>query len=266
MLWPMIIVTAIIAVIVGVFFVLGPSLGKPTTEFIVVISIILGILFLFLSFWSQVSLLYYVSNSEMGMVNSWKESKKSLTSYLWTMGLVSLVIFGGVSLFLIPSISLLFLLNGPYTFLIGVGGGIMGTVATIIVSTYIIFTPFIFIVERVSGMNALLRSYAYVKGRFTSIFLRVLAISIVGVGIEIIISSMLDNKIGDLLTFITITSLFSSYFYCLYLSAKSSTKDNSYDEGKRKLFGWLAIFTVIGVIALCFMAIHMFYQFLQIFS
>lgn len=265
MLWPMIIVAAIIAVIAGLFFVLGPSLGKPTTEFIVVISIVLGILFLYLSFWSQVSLLYYVSSNELSMVNSWKESKKSFKDYLWTVGLVSLVVCGGASLFLIPSIFLLFLLNGPYTFVIGIAGGILASVAMIIVSTYIIFTPFIFVVEKVGGMNALLRSYAYVKGRFASTFLRILAMSIIGVGIEIVISSILNNKIGDLLIFIVVTPLFLSYFYCLYLSAKSSAKDNSYDERKRKLFRWLAIFAVIGVIALCFMTAYMFYNFMKIF-
>ncbi|PKL72602.1 hypothetical protein CVV26_01160 [Candidatus Kuenenbacteria bacterium HGW-Kuenenbacteria-1] len=104
--------------------------------------------------WLFTALLYAIKDKEdkIGIIESYKRGWNKILSYLWISFLAGFIILGGCYLFCIPGImfSVLFSL-----------------------------AAFVLIEENLKGMNALLKSWEYVKGRWWSVFWRFFFIGIV---------------------------------------------------------------------------------------
>jgi hypothetical protein len=220
----------VLAIIIGVLvigvvtFLFGLLAGSYAALIVVPLIIIGVVLAMYVLIWAQLASYYYVSNENVKVMDSYKLTKGSLRDYIWLIMLSSLVVLGGFLLFIIPGI---------------------------IISLWVMFAVFVFVVEKEKGMNSLLRSYSYTKGRWAAIFLKFLPLMILYGVVMFVAESILgkDNPGVGIVSFL-IAPFNYFYMYKLYLSAKDSTKDLSYDEGKRKLFKGLAIFTVVATVLL----------------
>lgn len=98
-------------------------------------------------FWGQIASLYVIKDRQekIGVAESLRRSWPQVTSYWWIGILTGLATFGGILFFIIPGIILAILLGQ---------------------SLYIL------IAENIKGMDALLKSKFYVKGRINEVFSR----------------------------------------------------------------------------------------------
>lgn len=222
-----VILIPMIALIIGILiigiasFVFGLVAGLYAALIVTPLVIIGIVLALYLFIWAQLASYYYVANEGVKVIDSYKLTKDSLKDYIWLIMISSLVVMGGFLLLIIPGI---------------------------IVSLWVMFAVFVFVAEKEKGMNSLLRSYSYTKGRWFAIFFKFLPLMILCGLVMFIAESILgeDNPAVGIVSFL-IAPFNYFYIYKLYLSAKESTKDISYDEGKRKLFKGLAIFTLVAL-------------------
>jgi hypothetical protein len=112
-------------------------------------SLILMILTIVVSSWGQVSLMYAVKDREKGITVSqaFGYGWQKILSYWWVMILGGVIALGGFILFIIP---------GFY------------------IAVWFSLASFVIVAEEEKGMNALLKSREYVKGRVASVFWRCL--------------------------------------------------------------------------------------------
>jgi len=90
----------------------------------------------------------------------------------------------------------------------------------IIVGVYLMFCPYILIIEGGKGMNVLKRSWALVKGNWWKVFGRIVLLNIVVMIIFSILSSV-NNLLGSLFQYLCIP--FSMIFtYLIYLELKKT--------------------------------------------
>ncbi|MBU0647374.1 hypothetical protein KKC67_00935 [Patescibacteria group bacterium] len=152
-----------------------------------VLFIFLAILFILICFisqgWSYVALLYAIKDSQekIGIKELYRRAWSKVFSYWWVSFLVGLIIMGGFYLFAVPGI---------------------------IFSVWFSLAIFVLIAEDLKGMNALLKSREYTKGRWWSIFWRFLFIIIVGFVILIlflIVGAILSSIFAIGLSFLKIS-------------------------------------------------------------
>jgi hypothetical protein len=102
--------------------------------------------------WGWGAFVYAVSDEALGIKAALRRGWQGLWPFIWLLSLLSYIITGGYLLLFIPGI----------LFLLWFG-----------------FAPFVLAVEGEGGMNALLRSREYVRGRWFDVFLRLFVIWIV---------------------------------------------------------------------------------------
>ncbi len=172
--------------------------------------------------WGDISLLYAIKNREDGIKESYQQGLSRIVSYFWIGLLLSFVIIGGFVLFIVPGI---------------------------IFSTWFSLALFILIDEDLHGMDALMRSKEYVRGRWRDVFVQwfILGLFImVPTAIVSLISGLLPDPLGE-----TVSTLVSGlvigpvgivYAYLLYQNIKA-TKLEFATPAKEKKY-W---FTIIGL-------------------
>ncbi len=165
----LIIPTLVYGLIFGIFFVvsvvfLGVKLlffrnidSLFATGVIGVILLCLLVIFLFLMViigitWMHTALLYAIKDSQekIGVIESYKRGWRKIISYWWVSLLMSFIILGGFPFLIVPGI---------------------------IFAIWFSLALFILIAEDLKGMNALLKSREYVRGRWWSIAWRFLFIA-----------------------------------------------------------------------------------------
>jgi len=123
------------------------------------IAIVLGVIFgifaiialLYLAFWGQIALLYNVGSDEtVGAIESYKRTKGKIWDYAWIAFLVGISTLCGYVLLIVPGI---------------------------IFSIFFSFAAFVFLFEGEKGMNALLKSREYVRGKWWSVLFRLWAMA-----------------------------------------------------------------------------------------
>lgn len=235
--WTLVALTAI--PIFAVFFIIAVDalLATTGTDLFLALIIVFSWLFIVLiQFWSQISLLYAIKDRDekIGIDESFRRGWKKLSSFVWMTALVGLVIMGGCMLFIIPAL---------------------------IFSIWFAFAYYILVNENIGGMNALMKSKAYVQGHWWSVLWRLLIITgcciVLGIALGTIagIVALAAGGIYALIFFGliyfltgTLMTIFPAvYSFLLYENLKE-IKGNFTSEPKGK--GWLTAAAIFGGLAI----------------
>ncbi len=154
--------------------------------------------------WSQVALLVAVRDHTegIGIIEAFRRSKTKLVSYFWISLLACFVVLGGFFLFIIPGI---------------------------IVAVSVTFAIYVLLTDDVRGMDALVRSREYVRGRWGSVFWRffvaivvIFAVSFLAQFIAAITGSEVFVGIFSATLSILTTPFMFIYFFQLFHQVKST--------------------------------------------
>ncbi len=150
----------ILALLPSILIILIINFSQPKNSFpgitlilVYVLLILIGAFFcILIGLWSQTSLYYAVNEDSAGVKQSLATAWKKIASFFWVSLLVSLAVFGGFILLIIPGI---------------------------IFSVWFTFSVFVFICEGLKGSSALKRSKQLVQGHWWPVFGRIIVLSII---------------------------------------------------------------------------------------
>jgi len=193
-------------------------------------SITLTILFFIIIFtsqaWGQIALLYAIKDSRegIGTVEAYRRGWRKILSYWWIMSLMGLIIVGGFILLIIPGI---------------------------IFSIWFSLALFVLIAEDIKGMNALLKSKEYVKGKWWSVLWYFTFVSML-VFIIVFVSSLffqslripLIFEIGDFIVWLFLTPLVTTYSFLVYSKLRAIKGEIIFAPIK----GQKATFIILGIL------------------
>lgn len=163
-----------------IFSKISPSLGSvspPPTGMIIsffAYVVIAGLVMLVFQTWKQLAFLAEVcSENKIGVKEAYERSKKKILSYWWISFLLFWIVGGGFFFFLIPGI---------------------------IFQVWFSLTTFVFMVEGLKGMSALLKSREYVRGHWWGVAGRTFIISFVPTILVSILAFFVESffKVADL--------------------------------------------------------------------
>lgn len=112
---------------------------------------LMGLAGFFAGIWAGLALIFAVIDGQLSLRQAFVSAWHKLLSYLWLVILSSLIIAGGVLLFVVPGI---------------------------IFSLQFVFAVYVFVVEGLKGREALLKSKAYIKGYWWAVFGRLLVLQL----------------------------------------------------------------------------------------
>jgi len=148
-----------IAVVVGIgefFVLLLPAYKTP----ILVTSLIIGFTIgMTAMFWPITALVIAVADRSLSLREALAEGWKKLWAFLWLFSILGYVVAGGYLLFIVPGV---------------------------IFTVWFIFSQYILATENIGGMDALLKSKAYVKDRWFDVFIRFLVIWAISTGVGMV--------------------------------------------------------------------------------
>lgn len=177
----------IIVVIIGGGLLLGATLfiGNLSALPATIIGFILFIVIFFListlmQVWSQTALIYAIKdrNENIGVREAYRRGWRKIISYWWIGFLSAFITTGGYLLFIIPGI---------------------------IFSVWFSLASYILVAENLKGMNTLLKSREYVRGRWLSVFWRFLFLGLFLFALLLIVGFIL-MMLGALGVFLSGTS------------------------------------------------------------
>lgn len=200
-----------------------------------ILIIIAAIAVIFFWFWSQVALLFAIKDSEenIGFKESFRRGWHKIGSYLWISILSALVVIGGYLLLIVPGI---------------------------IFAIWFSLAAFVLVTENIKGMDALLKSREYIKGRWGGVFWRFigfgLIVSLILAALAIVLYLLKLQTVNNF--FNPIIALFlapfaTAYAFLVYRHLKAEKGDFVFQPQKKGLFIFIAILgfvipTLIGVI------------------
>jgi len=171
------------------------------------ISFGLGLVVLFLlvalvsTAWSQTALVYAIKDSEegIGVVEAYRRGWHKILSCSWIIILQLFIVMGGILLLVVPGIVFIIWFN---------------------------FSVFILVAEDLGGLNALLKSREYVRGKLTKISGYLMFIGFLYVVISLPFSMIPDRfvaggEIGSLMPSMLLGPLTTSYLFLVYKNLKS---------------------------------------------
>lgn len=142
---------------IGAFFVMMlPEYKTPILVTSVIIGITIGLTTMI---WPITALITAVADRSLSIREALAAGWEKLWAFLWLFSIIAYVIAGGYLLFIIP-----------------------GVIFTI----WFIFSQYILATEHIGGMNALLKSKAYVKDRWFDVFIRFLVIWAISTGVGLV--------------------------------------------------------------------------------
>jgi len=207
---------ACIAVVVGIgmFFVL--LLPEYRTPILVTSAIIGATVGMTAMFWPIAALIIAVADRSLSIREALAAGWKKLWAFIWLFSVLGYIVAGGYLLFIIP-----------------------GVIFTI----WFGFSQYILATEHIGGMNALLKSKAYVKDRWFDVFIRFLVIWAIFTGVGLI------PFLGVILSF-----LFAPFaMICTYLLYEDLRKLNpeplNYQNTSEEKLKWIGLAT-LGYIVL----------------
>lgn len=206
---------------------------------VVCIAIVLGI-------WGQIALLIAIrDNAEaIGIRTAYQRARPFIGGYFWISLIVGLISIGGFLLLIVPGI---------------------------IFAVWFSFATVIFVVENERGMNALLKSKAYVQGRWGYTFWRQLVVGVIYVIISLLISGLVgllawlggsvagpagQSIMGGLSTIIqNVISIFIApfipiYIYLLYQNLRSLKGEVNVTSARRAPYIIVAVLGLLIIPAL----------------
>lgn len=143
---------------VGLFALIGaaisallPDLGGPLVAAGVLTGVVLGSIALF---WGLAALVFAVADEGIGIRAALKQGWSRIWAFAWVFSLSAFIVTGGFMLLVIPGI---------------------------LFSVWFFLCQFVLADEDERGMRALLKSKAYVRGKFIDVFVRLLAVWVASV-------------------------------------------------------------------------------------
>lgn len=232
MIIPMLIMTALLAVLAGGGFLGFTLLSSKFAAGGIGLLILLTILFFVVAFvsqvWGQTALLYAIKDNRegIGVMESYRRGWHKILSYWWISLLAGFITLGGFLLLIVPGI---------------------------IFAVWFSLAVFILIAEDLKGMNALLKSKEYVKGKWGSVFWRFLfigGISLILSLIPIIIFALLKIPFGEEISRFVVglflTPLVMTYSFLVYSNLKALKGEFAFaPTGGKK-----ASFILVGILGL----------------
>jgi len=145
-------------------FLLLPSLGPGLSLLILLLLTICMIA----TIWSEIALIQILVKRDqgIGLKEAFLSVKSKIISAFWISILVGWAILGGILLFIIPGI---------------------------IFSVWFVFSSFVLVSEGLSGTKALSKSKALVRGRWFSVFFKIIAFIILIIGLSILMDMVKET-------------------------------------------------------------------------
>jgi len=194
---------------IGAFFaMLLPLFKTPILVTSAIIGLTVGMTAMF---WPIAALVMAVADSSLGIREALEAGWKKLWAFLWLFSIIGYIVAGGYLLFIVPGI---------------------------IFTIWFIFSQYILATENIGGMNALLRSKAYVKDRWFDVCIRILVMWAISAGVGMI------PFLGVLLALL-ITPFSMIYSYLIYEELKAlhpEPPDHSNTAAEKVL--WIGIATL----------------------
>jgi len=203
----MLLTVVLIAVFAGSGFLFFSLLYLKFADVGIVLLILLAILFFIIIFiiqsWEQIALLYAIKDSQerIGVVESYRRGLDKIISYLWVSLLTVFITLGGFLLLIVPGI---------------------------IFAVWFSLALFILIAEDLKGMNALLKSREYVKGKWGGVFWRLFFIVALDFIIYLVLALIFrllkipfGLEISRLIMGLFFTPLETTYLFLIYTNIKA---------------------------------------------
>ncbi|MCD6550028.1 hypothetical protein J7K24_00595 [bacterium] len=221
----------IIGLFVGGLLMVNPS--PNLINFIVLIITFISVLLILgiISLWSQLALVYAIKDSSegIGIIESYRRAAQKLFSFIWMSIISGFIILGGFFLLVIPGI---------------------------LFAIWFSLAVFVLVMEDLKGMDALLKSKEYIKGRFRSVFLRFLYIGCVSFLflLPVFFFESLDLPLlEDVVEFIIaliVGPLSMIYYFLVYKNLRALKKELPFSS---PTLGQKLPYLVIGVVGILIM-------------
>jgi len=242
---PMLIMVVLLAVLAGGGLLGISLLSSKFAAGGIGLLILLAILFFVIVFisqaWGQTALLFAIKDSQerIGVIESYRRGWHKLFSYWWVALLVGFITMGGFLLLIVPGI---------------------------IFATWFSLAVFILIAEDLKGMNALLKSKEYVKGKWGGVFWRFFfigAISLIISLVPVLIFSLLKIPFGSEISRFVIglflTPLVMTYSFLVYSNLKALKGEIAFAPtgGKKAAFIFAGILGILLIPAILFSTVFL---------
>ena len=202
--------------------------SKPNIG-MVFLSIPIAIAAIVVGLWGQTALITAIVNYQerLGIIESYRRGWQKMTSYFWALFLAGIMIIGGFLLFVVPGI---------------------------IFMVFVVFTPFIVVGENLKGMDALLKSYEYTKGR-PDVWLRLFVIVLLSIVVFCVLPflfTLLHQPLARIIVQSVISLCLPPFFmtalFLIYADLKKAKGEFIFtpSRGKKTLF---AIIPILGFLA-----------------
>lgn len=212
--------------------------------FSIILLIIIFIAIVTIQIWGQTALLYAIKDSEekIGVIEAYRRGWRKIIPYWWTSLLMGIIIAGGFGLLFIP--------GGLFALWFGLA-------------------PFISVAEDLKGMDALLKSKEYGRGKWGSIIWRFLVIAIISLIIILVISFIFNllkiqygEEIINLITALFVPPFTTTYSFLIYSHLKKLKGEFSFSpaKGKKAVYILIGIFGILIIPAIIFLTIFSKYR------
>jgi len=242
---PMLIMVVFLAVLAGGGLLGVSLLSSKFAASGIGLLILLAILFFVIIFisqaWGQTALLYAIKDSQerIGVMESYRRGWHKIFSYWWVGLLAGFITLGGFLLLIVPGI---------------------------IFAIWFSLAVFILIAEDLKGMNALLKSKEYVKGKWGGVFWRFFfigAISLIISLVPVLIFSLLKIPFGSEISRFVIglflTPLVMTYSFLVYSNLKALKGEIAFAPtgGKKAAFIFVGILGILLIPAILFSTVFL---------
>lgn len=237
---------------------------------------IIAVLLLLVSFcFIYLAVLYVITNPQIGgLVTIFKVTKERFASYLWYSGVNFTAMSGFFIVFAIITVIIGFLLGISSTSVKAFGlstilFGILIVITTFVIMSLFSLSCYVFICERMNGMDAVIKGFYYARKRLSTILASTAVLLILSVAISLIFSLITDLIFGEglvsqvihMILELIFSIIFSIYFYLIYQEEAVADQDNF---GKPINVRWIrnSIYTtsiIATIIVLLMITIPVFY-------
>lgn len=192
------------------FIALGYFVSQSMPDFqqiIMAANFLLGMVgAVWLGNWGVSAFLIAVSDQQAGIKEVFIKAKPKVLGHIWLGVLTGLIVMGGYLLLIVPGI---------------------------IFAVWFFFAPFVFIEEDVRGMDALLKSKAYVRGKWIPVCVRLIAIWLFSALVSLI------PFVGQLLALFLVPLCFV-YTFLVYQDLKASKGPMTFQPTKKEKIRFVA--------------------------
>jgi competence protein ComGC len=241
----LVILTASVILVGGGFLSMNLLSSKFAASGLILVILLIVLLFILASViqtWGQIALIYAIKDSQekIGVIESYRRGWHKILSYWWVLFLTGLITTGGFILLIVPGI---------------------------IFSVWFSLAIFILISENLKGMNALLKSREYVKGKWGSVFWRlffmgaltlIISLPLLALGfVFTLLKIPFASEITGFVIGLFLTPLMMTYYFLVYNNLKALKGEIIFTPtvGKKLTFIFIGILGILLVSVIFFLGI-----------